>query len=481
MDVNTRERFPFFHQEIPFVGMPLYRDTSAKDQRFTNIIFEKIDNPLSGNSKVRVIKRPGLAQNTQPPAGNATPRGIHYWDAAAKLYTVFNDKIYAGTTDLGVTLAASSGRCWFTETPSGFGGGQRLLVSDGTKLYAIQTDNTVTTISTSSDADFPTSNLGTVVFFDSYIVLAKDTGAIYNSDVDTFADWGATSFLSAEMFGDYLVGIAKQRDHLVALGSESIEFFYDNENTPGSPFERRANMALQIGCVTIHSMAQQEDTLIFVGKSKTGGRGVWEMHGLEKIEKVSTPAVERLLEAEAGTIGSCRAFLLRVQGQLLYILSLSTLDRTLVYHVNGRIWSEWAGTAGGRFSGVYATSSDTSIFIQDVSNGRTYTFSPSTYQDNGSNFTVTLLTDKFDFENNLQKFASRLEIIGDTTTGNLAVSYSDDDYTSFSTARNIDMSQKVKYLTQLGTFQNRAWKFTYTDNYALRLERFDLTMRQGLR
>jgi hypothetical protein len=468
-------------QRIQFVGTGLYRDTSAKDQRYTNIIVEKIRNPFAGGERTYVIKRPALAANTQPSGGNATPRGIYYWDAASKLYTVSDNKIWADTTDLGVTLDASTGKCWFTETPSGFAGGQRLLMSDGTKLYAIQTDNTVTTISTGSDADFPTSNLGPVLFFDSYIVLAKAAGTVWNSDVDSFTAWSATSFLDTEMFGDSLEAIAKQKDHLVCLGKESVEFLYDNANTPGSPFERRANMALQIGLVTKNSMAQAEDAIAFVGKSKAGLRAVWLMTGLEKIQRISTQPVERLLEAEGTSISSCTAYLLRSRGQFLYILNLSSADRTLVYNIGEDHWSEWSDPSGGKFDGAYATSNDASIFMQDNANGRTYTFSSTTYQDNGTNFSVTLLTDKYDLETNFQKFCSQIEIIGDTTTGNLAVSYSDDDYANFSTARNIDMSKVTKFLTQLGSFRRRAWKFVFTENQPLRLEAFDISIRQGIR
>lgn len=467
---------------IPFVGSSLYRDTSAKDQRYINILLEKIKNPLSNEiERVFVVKRSGLAQNTQPPGGSATPRGIHYSDSFAKLYTVFANKIYADTTDLGVTLDASSGKCWFTESPSGWGGGQRVIMSDGTKLYIIQSDNTVTTVSTSSDSDFPTSNLGPVLFYNSYIVLAKSNGEIWNSDVDSGTAWSATSFLSAELHGDNLEAIAKQKDHIVALGLESIEFFYDNANTPGSPFERRSHMTIQVGLETKNSLAQSEDAIAFVGKSKAGLRAVWLMTGLDKIQRISTAPIEKILESEGSSISSCTAFLLRSRGQFLYVLNLSGSDRTLVYNIGEDHWSEWADSSGGKFDGAYATAGSAAIYMQDNANGRTYTFSPTTFQDNGSNFSVTLLTDKLDHGTDFKKFCSRIAIIGDTSTGNLAVSYSDDDYANFSTARNIDMSVVTKYLPQLGTFYRRAWKFVWTTNTALRLEAFELDLRQGLR
>jgi hypothetical protein len=465
---------------IPFIGTALYRDTGAKDQRYTNVYHLKIESP-DGEKKIYVVKRPGNTQHSQPPAGNATPRGIHFWDASTKVYTVFANKIYADTTDLGVTLDASSGKCWFAETPSGFAGGQRLLVSDGTKLYAIQTDNTVTTISTSSDADFPTGNLGPVLFFDSYVVLAKSDGTIWNSDVDSFSSWTATGFLTAEMQGDLLEAIARQKDHMVAFKGESIEFFYDNANTPGSPFERRSNMALNIGLASKSTLAQTEDVIAFVGKQKTGVHAIWLMTGLEKLKKVSNPGVELIIKSEGSNLSNATAYFVRVEGQLLYVLNLNTADRTLVYNVGLDLWTEWADTSGTKFDGAYTTASAATVYMQDTTNGRVYTFSKTGYQDNGSNFTVTLLTDRMRYGTDFQKFCSRIAVIGDTTTGNLAVSFSDDDYANFNTARNIDMSSVYKFLTQLGIFRERSWKFTFTANAALRLEGYELDIRQGIR
>src|SRR3990167_1933880 len=91
------------------------------------------------------------------------------------------------------------------------------------------------------------------------------------------------------------------------------------------------------------------------------------------------------------------------------------------------------------------------VYVQDATNGRIYTLSPTTYQDLGSNFTVTLQTSRSNFGSANRKFEPQLDIIGDTTTGSLAVSWSDNDFTSFSTARNIDMTRAEKRLRTLGS------------------------------
>jgi hypothetical protein len=112
------------------------------------------------------------------------------------------------------------------------------------------------------------------------------------------------------------------------------------------------------------------------------------------------------------------------------------------------------------------------VYLQDATNGRIYSLSPTTYRDSGSDFTVTIQTTRNNFgASHLRKTEDGLYIMGDTTTGSLQVSVSDDDFTTFGNARSIDMSKKEKRLARVGgRFFERAHKFTYTDNYPLRLQ-----------
>ncbi len=473
MAIKSQAESPRESQRIPFVGVRTSRGTGTVDQRYVNVYVDKIHNAVTQQDRAYLVKRPGLAADTRPSGANATGRGIWYWPGTDKNYTVFDNKIYSNTTDLGVTLSASSGRCWFAETPQTFGTGQRLLVSDGTKLYSINTSDTVTTISTSSDAQFPTSNLGPVLFFDSYVVLAKANGEIWNSDVDTEASWTSTSFLAAEMFGDDLEGIARQKDQIIGLGKQALEFFFNNQGSTGSPFQRIDQNAIQVGLASKNGLAQMGDLILFPAKTKNEQYSVWLVDGVSTIKKISTPTEERLLAGEGSSISSCTAFLIRSQGHIFYFLNLSSANRTLVYDVTLDRWDEAQDSSGNKFNCISGTEKNGVIYLQDATNGRTYTYSPTTYQDNGSNFTVTIQTSKVDHETSNCKHSHGLFIEGDLTTGNLAVSFSNDDYTTFNTARNIDLSRARRYLPRLGKYYQRAWKFTYADNYALRLEAFE--------
>ena len=193
---------------------------------------------------------------------------------------------------------------------------------------------------------------------------------------------------------------------------------------------------------------------------------------LGKVTEIGNSVINRFLAAEGTSISTCTAWMERVAGQLIYLLNLDSAERTFVYSVDTGLWCEWELAAGGaKFNGIAATSGGGNVYVQDAANGNIYTFNGAVYQDSGSNFTVTLQTPRSNFGTTLRKNEDSLAVIGDTTTGNLVVSVSDDDFVTQGATRNIDMSKKDKKIQRIGPrFFERAHKFTYTDNYALRLQ-----------
>ena len=466
--------------DIPLIGLPLQRGTGTGDQRYVNVIFEKIKNPLTGGETAYVIKRPGLENFSQPPAGAAVGRGLYYWKGSDKIYSVFGDKLYSNTTEKA-TLATSTGRVWFTET-SPTSSTRLLIVSDGTDLYHIETNDTVTQIDENDDAQFPQANLGCVVFFDTYIFLGQSDGEIWNTDPDDFINWVGTATEDADSYGDELVALARQRDQIVALGGFSTEFYFDNGTTP-SPLLRIQQNSLTMGCAHKNSVAAAGDYLVWVGQCPAqglGGRSVWLLDNLDA-RKVSTPVIERFLNAEGSSISSCTAWIESVGGHILYVLNLSSANRTFVYDLEMKMWSEWSDTTGtAKFPGLAATSDDDGVvYVQDAANGRIYKLLTTIYQDSASNFPVILQTDNYDFGTPFAKFQDGLWLVGDNGTSTISVAEADDDYATFNTGRDLDITATRKFLPEGGMFFSRAYKLTYTQNAPLRLQKLVLKLTVG--
>ena len=469
---------------IPFVGPPNQRGTGTTDERYVNVLFELVLDPASNTKKIYCVKRPCLSNSTQPPAGAATGRGLYAWGATGKIYSVFANKIYSGTTDLGETLAASTGRVWWVERPPSTGA-QNLIMSDGADNYNITTSDVITQIDATDDPDYPASNLGPIVYLDGYLLQALSNGRIYNSDINSAVAWTSTGFLTADTHGGALEAICIQKDQIIALTKNRIEFFFNNGNPTGSPLLRIDQNTLLFGIAAKESLAWSGETIIFVSENASdgdGGRSVMMISSLGKVREISSSTINRFLAAEGTNISTCTAWMERVGGQLIYMLNLDGAERSFVYSVDTDMWSEAEIAAGGaKFNGIAATSLNGTIYVQDAANGRIYTMSPTVFQDSAANITVTLQDSRNNFGSTHQKFQPSHSILGDTTTGNLTVAVSDNDFSSFTTVGTIDMSQDVKRLYRLGKFYNRSFRHTYTDNFSLRLQAYVPEIVEGSR
>ena len=463
---------------IPFVGSPGQRDTSTTDQRFVNVLFEVEKEASPGQYPVNCIKRPGLSTSTRPTGGTAVGRGVYYWAGTGNIYSVFDGDIYSNVTKMTSTASLSTstvaGRVWFAETHQDTGQ-RKLLICDGLDNYEVTSTNVITQIDQVDDGQYPTTNLGSLVFMDGYLFQGQSDGKIWNTDINTTSSWTATSYLTADTFGGDLEAIHIQKNQIIAFTKNRIEFFFNNGNPTGSPLLRIDQNTLGFGLAHKNSLASSGETACFVSENAAngdGGRSVYIIASLTKVKEISNPSLNRLLTAEGLSVSSCTAWMERVAGQMVYCLNLALANRSFVYSVDSGLWKEWANTVSTRFNGISATSKDGIVYVQDVSSGYIHTLIPSVYQDAGTNFTVMLQTARSNYGSPLRKYATELSVIGDTSTGNLGVAVSDDDYASFGTARNIDMSAQLKRLTRMGAFYSRAYRFTYTANAPMRLQAY---------
>lgn len=472
------ERLPRTQQtvRIPLIGSTNLRATStSKDQRYVNVFAETIQNAITGHKSLWCIKRPGLTQFSNPPGTTATGRGIYSWDG--NLYSVFGDQLYRNTSSIQ-TLGTSSGIVCFAET-SAIAATPYLFVNDGSKGYVVTTAGTVAEV---TDADYNDTNLGNVVFFDGYTLVATSNGRIWNSANEDPTSWGASDFLNAQMYPDGLVAIVRQGTYLVALGQASTEFFYDNAGTsPGSFMAKTDQVALQVGCAGRDTVVQQENFLIWVARSNLGGYSVQKLDGLSNLNKISNSAIDRVLNSEETNISGAYAFAIRTGGHLFYVLTLPNADRTFVFDLDENNWTEWQSSTSGRFLYVASTQHNGIPMIQGASDGKVWEVDQGVYQDGSTAISVIIQTGLIDADTTQRKFCGRLELVGDeqTSASSVSVQYTNDDYQTLSTARTIDLSDSRPVLNHLGSFRRRGYKLTHTADTPLRLEALEMDLTLG--
>jgi hypothetical protein len=462
---------------------PLQRSGALlnKDAKLVNMMVDVYQSPDSEYSKAFVKSRPGLSLAYSTTAGTA--RGIYYWTVSGVGYaiSVVGTKVYSNSTELQ-TLTTSTGDVGFTEFVDSTGT-VKLVMVDGTKGYVFTSPTTASTEITSTD--FPTPHVPHPIFLDGYLFVAKaDTQDIYNSDLDDPAVWTAGNYMSAEMFPDKIVALTKNNNYIYAVGTSSVEYLYDAAEATGSPLGRHDSAVQQFGTVAPGSVVPTDNEVIMIGETGNGGHTVWTIDGF-KAKEVGVPSIRSVFRAEGANLASARAHCVRVAGQKLYIINLTSV--TLVYSFDTQMWSFWtSGTDGSTaFIGRHATDGPNGTpYCQDKSTGAIYIISEDVFTDNGTGFLCQVVTPKFDFDSLNRKTMSRFALVGDwpTTSGtgnNVSVEWTDDDYTTWSTPRTLSFDLDFPFLTRLGIFRRRAFRISYSQPYRLRLEGIEVDLNKG--
>lgn len=259
---------------------------------------------------------------------------------------------------------------------------------------------------------------------------------------------------------------------MIAVGYNSIEYFWDAGNTSGSPLSRNDSPFRQVGYIT--GGCQIGDTTFFVGQDHQQNIAVYTVNSF-KVERVSNAVVDRTLQVFSSTQNSKGNVVLNqdgysisVDGHSFYVLVAG--QTTWAYDVDEKIWYEWKGSdgLGLKVEGVFA-----------MYNGATYLaiknqsfisiLSPKIYQDFGVNFTCRYTTEPNSFDTFNWKVCHRLMLMcsqhNSTGTSNVTISWSDTDWKTTTGSRTINVFSISPYITRCGKFRTRSFRIEYADNY----------------
>lgn len=462
---------------LPLMGAYSNRDaTGLKDQRFINMFPETRKVDQLENTKIFISKRPGLTSYKD--FGTGEGRQMAYF--RGKFYIVLGNQLIEDgvTPTVKATLSTSTGPVSLLSCNSG-SLGDYLFMCDGTNAWVIKQDGTVTQV---TDVNFPTPHIPVPTFIDGYVCLAKGSD-VYTCTLDDPFTWPTSNFLSAEMFPDPIISLARQNNQVVVLGRTSIEFFYDAANAAGSPLSRNDAATIQMGTAAAYAVYQNEQFCIYISASDSGGRAAWLIKGFQP-QKISDEYIERILDAEVD-MSDCYGFGIRTKGHLFYVLNLKTSGRTLVYDVDEKLWHEWSTNSSGTHTVfAYNCMADSGIGAAHVlhnSNGTVYKVDPSSNIDDATTIICDITTNKYDMDSYNRKFMSSLKLVGDSySPSNIVTFYwTDDDYQTWSNAKTIDLNDDFPAFQRLGQFRRRAFRFVHALDMPLRLESVEVVYTEG--
>lgn len=330
---------------------------------------------------------------------------------------------------------------------------------------------------------FPTPHVPTPTFLDGYIILPQRSD-VYNCILDEPTKWDSGQYLTAEMFPDSVISLARQNNQVVVFGENSIEFFYDAANVNGSPLARNDSTTIQVGNAAAYAVYQNEKFFIFTGQSESGGRAVWQVEGFQP-KRISDEFIDRILDQEVD-MSDCRGFGVRTMGHLFYVINLPTSNRTLVYDVDEKLWHEWSSNSTGShavFNCNYICDNHSgSAYLLHNSNGTLYKLDTASYQDDALAILVELTTNRYDMDTYRRKQLSNFRVVSDRyETGNsIDVKWTDDDYQTWSGTKTISLTDDWPNFARGGMFRRRAFNIRNALNYPLRLESLEVTYYEGV-
>lgn len=472
---KTPEQSTYKTERFSFIGTPQQRTgaTLHKDQRFVNAFPEMLKSSIGNAKQYYLRQRAGLTK-VQDAVGTGAPRGICYFNGS-KLTAVGNT-LYKDGVSFQV-LDTSTGTVGFCEYN---GLDDYLIVLDGVAGWTIKkSDWTVTKI---TDADFPSPHIPAPLYMDGFLFVVKSgTADVYNSVLEDPLSWEPGEFFTAELYPDAVVAAVKAKNYLTLIGTKTTEYLYNAATPSGSPLGRNDTAVQQFGTPAPDSVCQSEGEFFMIGDTGAGGRSVWSVKDFKATE-IGIEPVKQSLDSQGASISGVTGYIVRTGGHKFYVLNLT--DRTWVYDVDEKMWHEWSyGDDTQPFHCNYACEGPNGepYFLGPA--GEILTFDYTHTLDDGVPVFTTLMTAKLDFESMNRKFCHRFSMVcddPDSGTPTISVSWSDDDYKTWSNPRTLDIGLDLPTARQLGMFRRRSFKVTYAGGgVPLRFEGFELDINIG--
>jgi len=344
--------------------------------------------------------------------------------------------------------------------------GTQICIVDGVAGWIYTTGSGLVQI---SDGDFLVAD--TVTYQDGYFILSrKDTGDFFISALNDGTAYDATERAEAEGKPDDLVAVYSDHLELWLFGKESIEIWY-NSGAVDFPFKRREGVFIERGCAAAFSIANEDNTLFWLGDDKI----VYRANGYTPMQ-ISTPAIEEQIRKLA-TVSDAIGTTFTIGGHKFYSLVFPTSGGTFVYDMSTKLWHERESLGFNYWRG------QTSVFVYgkhligDSESGKIGELDLDTYQEYGSEIQA-LATAPVIHSDRKYLFFSRFELDIESGVGlssgqgsdpKIVLDYSDDGGRTWSSRKPWrsmgkigDNRQRLRWNRQ-GRSRNRVYRVVITD------------------
>lgn len=353
------------------------------------------------------------------------------------------------------------------------------------------------------DTDFPgvagDAIIGRFVSLNGYAYIMTVSGKIYNSDINSISSWPG-DYLSVQMSPDYGRTLAVYKNHILALGERSIEFFRDAGHDTGSPLQSVPELFIKLGVRNSKHVTHMEDTLCFMANTQEGSNSIYVLDGFQP-KPISTDDVDYVISKIGPENFQLKT--MRLNGKMCLLVNRNNTSTsqefiTLVYYIEDDIWGEWKVTEGGTaadythpwqfpmgsLSGVFYSVSDyqaangvyVSKFLGETDDNYYDNLAAST-----KNVTAYVQTKRLTAGTLNRKFLSELRLINTADAslnpGSNVTVYWSDDFGQTWVSRTFASTKQ--FLNNLGSFKERIFRIVDDSNDFYQFDAMELIYKIG--
>jgi hypothetical protein len=465
---------------------------SGIDQRKVNCFYDLIKNETTGRMTLELVKRPGVASRQNVAAVSGAQYLINnVTSALLSTWVISWDGTVTTASDASVSATVLSDTSYspaYIDTTIISGTTYAVLQlrtanATAQKVYFASAANSWTEI---TDADFAAfTPRGKAEHLDGYMFVLDTASRVQNSDLNSLSAWTAGNYLTKQIQSDQPIGLAKFKNRILAFGRESCEVMVNAGNATGSPLRTVPELSAKVGMGQIadpnvvahgytHYYCTVNDKMYFIGRTVGDPySSSLYMYDGSQFHKISSGPLDRILQDATSTvIYSISKFTFYGKNAVAIQMTAPSVStqKWLMYFPDSNEWFEWE-------SDVFTPVNDGEKFL---AKGLTSVMSfgqANSWVDNVSGTYTMTVQFRMPKNGNNRDFMDWCAVEADTVSVNLAASFSDNDYSSFSTARNIDLSTAEKRITRCGSYKTRAVRLTNADNAEVRIRKFMARVR----
>lgn len=334
------------------------------------------------------------------------------------LYVVCGVRLYKINTSKVVTLVGTMGVAPNIVQMTENGIQVTILTSSGISYYYDEDTDTFAQI---TDPNYFLAS--SVCTINGYTIFSRrETGQFFMSDLRDTTTYPALYIATAESLSDNIVRVAAFNSQLYIFGERSLEI-WQNTGVGDPPFERINGANIQRGSAATLSVAISAFGIVWLGDDKI----VYATTSYSP-ERISTFGIENIIE-EMESVSDANCFMYTQGGHIFYVMNFPTDQRTLVYDVTTKLWSErgsfnngatmqtnWACSLAARF--------DNLVIVNGRTAGRLYYLDLNTYDEDGQEVLAEIVT-SLTYKDYNQFSISNLVIVMDSGVG---LEYPDQGY-----------------------------------------------------